>query len=107
MYIYMHIYLYINIHVCIYIFTYLIIYTYLYTYICVGRFLPRPENIRALFLIPSKNGGFNPIFSTPTEMLDHVAPKLNRYVYMSTELCVLEYGHVAYKEVWKATTSNF
>eukprot|EP00596_Hydrurales_sp_CCMP1899_P003506 CAMPEP_0119051186 /NCGR_PEP_ID=MMETSP1177-20130426/72890_1 /TAXON_ID=2985 /ORGANISM="Ochromonas sp, Strain CCMP1899" /LENGTH=858 /DNA_ID=CAMNT_0007030309 /DNA_START=118 /DNA_END=2694 /DNA_ORIENTATION=- len=43
-----------------------------------GRFLPRPENIRAPFLIPSKNGGLNPIFSTATEMLDYVAPKLNR-----------------------------
>ena len=45
-----------------------------------GRFLPRPENIRAPFLIPSASGGapFTPVFLTPVEMLDCAAPKLTR-----------------------------
>ena len=45
-----------------------------------GRFLPRPENIRAPFLIPSPGGGapFTPVFMTPLEMLEIAVPKLNR-----------------------------
>jgi aarF domain-containing kinase len=45
-----------------------------------GRFLPRPENIRAPFLIPSPGGGapFSTVFMTPVEMLDIAAPKLTR-----------------------------
>ena len=45
-----------------------------------GRFLPRPENIRAPFLIPSPSGGtpFATVFMTPVEMLDYAAPKLTR-----------------------------
>ena len=45
-----------------------------------GRFLPRPENIRAPFLIPSPSGQgpFTPVFMTPVEMLDYAAPKLTR-----------------------------
>ena len=45
-----------------------------------GRFLPRPENIRAPFFIPSAGGGapFTPVFMTPAEMLEIAAPKLTR-----------------------------
>lgn len=45
-----------------------------------GRFLPRPENIRAPFLIPSPGGGapFSTVFMTPNEMLEIAAPKLTR-----------------------------
>jgi aarF domain-containing kinase len=45
-----------------------------------GRFLPRPENIRAPFIIPSPGGGapFSTVFMTPVEMLDIAAPKLTR-----------------------------
>lgn len=45
-----------------------------------GRFLPRPENIRAPFFIPSAGGGapFTPVFMTPAEMLEIAAPRLTR-----------------------------
>ena len=46
----------------------------------IGRFLPAFETLPAPFLVPSEGGRppFTPVFLSPAELLDVIAPKLSR-----------------------------